>query len=343
MGCDYCVATDLPKVTMTAEVGRKAIDLFVDLAAGGKSIEFVFTGGEPFMASGLLGDMTRYARYCTLDAGMLPSFVVKTNGTLLTSRAIEYLKLNEAKVVVSIDGMSSTHDKHRLNQKQGCTHAKVVGNLYKVLQNEINCSVSVTVHPDASSQVLENVRYLHGLGIEQLSVGPAYGTVRWSVDQIAGLSASLLDVARFMRDVRQTAGSLEVGPLYKESEHVAGKLSGIWGCNAASTNLAFLPDGRIAGCSALGMLTTKFPELVLGDVFEGLNQEVTDRMVRLAQADAADRPKCQSCETAENCAGGCLAFDYATSASPFTPPRVYCNTIATIPVACDLAWGTSKD
>jgi len=147
-----------------------------------------------------------------------------------------------------------------------------------------------------------------------------------------------MDVAGYMREVNSKDYQIDVGPLYRESEHVGGILSDRWGCQAASTNLAFLPNGQVTGCSALAMLISRFPELVLGDVFDGLNQLGIDHLLRLAQARGQDRPACQGCHVAVNCTGGCLAINYSTSGLALTPPDVYCQTISTIPEAWRRAW-----
>jgi uncharacterized protein len=338
MACDYCAAVDLPKTTMQRDIGRKAIDLFVSLALGARSIDFVYSGGEPLCETNLLVDLTRYARRQTLSAGMSSSFVVKSNGTVLSKRIIDFLKLSEARLVVSVDGALEAHDKHRVTKTNCGTHAEATRTILAAIRNEINCSASLTVHPDVAEHVPENVRYLYDLGVRQIDIGPVYGTVSWSPEQIAALSQALNDVADFMQVVRRGGGQIEVGPLYQGSEHVGGKLAGCWGCKAAAATLAFLPDGQIAGCSALAMLSKKFPELIVGDVFGGIDQEAVSRVVQLAQATGEDRPSCRSCGAADNCSGGCLAFNYATRSSPLAPPDVYCATISQIPIAWERAW-----
>lgn len=326
---------------MSIEIGRKAIDMFVYLAEGGKSIEFIFTGGEPLTEYEVLEDLISYGQKCACEAGMQAFFVLKTNGTILNQNIIDFMRLNCIKVIVSIDGTSSVHDKHRRTTFGKGTHGIVCSNLQTLLKNQISCVASVTVHPDSSQSVLENVRYLNELGVEQIDIGPAYGTVTWSDIDCFNLSQSLMDVAGYIRGLSNRGYRISIGPLYQESEHVGGILSNLWGCHAASTNLAFLPNGQITGCSALAMLISKFPELILGDVFNGLDQLSIDRLIQLAQARGDDRPACKGCQTAINCTGGCLAINYSTSGVALTPPNVYCKTISTIPEAWRKAWGAT--
>jgi len=247
---------------MTIEIGRKAIDMFVYLSEGCKSIEFTFTGGEPLTNYDVLEDLVGYAQDCTRKVDMQVFFVLKTNGLILNQDIIDFIRLNGIKVVVSIDGIPSVHDKHRRTACGKGTHSAVCRNLQMLLENQVSCVASVTVHPDSSHLVLDNVRYLNEVGLEQFDIGPAYGTVTWADADSLNLSQSLMDVAGYIRKLSNNGCEIKIGPLYQESEHVGGILSNVWGCHAASKNLAFLPNGQVTGCSALAMLTSKFPKLV---------------------------------------------------------------------------------
>ena len=136
---------------------------------------------------------------------------------------------------------------------------------------------ALQVHPLATGTVREGVCFLQGLGVEQIDVGPVYGTVGWTDRQIKGLCTSLIETAQFVRDLRTSGHRLEVGPVYRDTEHVGGILSDRWGCHAASSHLAFLPTGQISGCSALAMLAEAFPHLIIGNAFAGLDQQSIDR------------------------------------------------------------------
>jgi len=153
------------------------------------------------------------------------------------------------------------------------------------------------------------------------------------------LNPLLTHVAAYAKGVRESGGVLEVGPLYRDSEHTGSQLCNSWGCGAASTNLAFLPEGQITGCSALAMLLPRFPVLLLGDVMRGLDGDAVTQLLSLAQAGPEHRLKCQKCSAATDCAGGCLAINYAESSSAFLPPDFYCQTISAIPKAWATLWG----
>ena len=91
MACDYCVARELPHVSMIEGLGRKAIDIFLELGEGAKSIEFVFSGGEPFLEFPLFERLVLYAEKRTRTFGVMANFTVKTNGTILNPAIKDFL------------------------------------------------------------------------------------------------------------------------------------------------------------------------------------------------------------------------------------------------------------
>lgn len=164
---------------MSPEVGEKALDLFVFLAEGATSIELTLTGGEPLLQFRIIERLVRYAERRASQAGMEPSVVLKTNGTVLSRPILKFMERHCSKVVVSIDGAARSHDAHRLNPRGAGTHDLVCRNIRLILENGIPCEASLTVHPGESNFLLENVRFVHELGVHQIEVGPAYGTVKW--------------------------------------------------------------------------------------------------------------------------------------------------------------------
>lgn len=337
ISCDYCIAKDLPRIAMTTQIGRAAIDLFLDLATGCSTVDFVFTGGEPLTEISLLSNLTEYARTQANNKGISPNFILKTNGIIANKKAFEYLNCFRPKVVISIDGDHEAHDAHRKIRNITNTHNIIIGNILKFIKSDMDCSASLTVHPDQAANVLDSVRFLRDLGIDEINIAPAYGTTHWSPEQISQLSKSIIDVAYFIRGAKG-----DVGPIYRNTVHVNKQLQGVWGCEAASTTLAFLPDGSIAGCSALAMLVASFPELILGNTSDGLDQTAIDYTIKLASATEIERPECAFCRTADNCAGGCLAFNLSSTLAPFSPPKIYCSTISIIPEAWNIAWNSSR-
>jgi radical SAM protein with 4Fe4S-binding SPASM domain len=211
------------------------------------------------------------------------------------------------------------------------------------MERGVECVASMTVHPSACATVLSNVRELQKLGVYRIDIRPAYGTVQWSEVESRQFAESLGELALLMKSERAKGCFLEIGPLYQESEHVGSQLRQVWGCKAGASNLAFLPDGSIASCSALAMLAPRFPLLLLGDVWNGVDSDAVRHLRQDAGAGVRRRALCKRCPTRDNCAGGCLAINYSTSGVPLQLPTFYCKTIAAIPEAWEMAWGAESE
>ena len=338
LACTYCIARDLTSSTLSSELGKKAIDLFLTLGKGAKDIEFTFTGGEPLVVFHLLELLTRYIDETCKQKNVKPSFVLKTNGTILNNAILHYIQFYNVRVVVSLDGTNRSHDKYRKNSLGENTHATVSRNISTLLQKKVPCLASITVHPTECNSVLENVRQLYVMGLRKIDVGPAYGTVKWSNSDCLALAQCLFDIAEYMKKVRESGDELDVGPLHQMTEHVNGQLEHQWGCHAGSTNLAFMPKGEIVGCSALAMLVHKMPDLVIGNVLSGIHREAFERFGELAHAGAENRITCINCGASPNCTGGCMAINLSESGKALTPPPFYCQTLTSIPSAWEIAW-----
>jgi len=325
---------------MSADLAHRAVNLFIFLAEGATSVEISFTGGEPLLRFSLLKTLSSHVERAAHAAKMDTRLVVKTNGTILNAEVIRFFRQFKMRVVVSIDGSPGVHDLYRRSCQGLGTYDVVSRNIQLMLENEVDCTASLTVHPQWSDSVLSNVQHLHRLGLKRIDVGPAYGTVEWDEQRAESLAQSLTAVASYMHEVNRESNELEVGPLYRDTEHVDGQLGNCWGCRAASSNIAILPDGRIAGCSALAMLVPTFPELVIGSVSKGIDVGAVTHLCELAQAGPDRRLVCRSCSAKTNCGGGCLAINYASTGAPLAPPSFYCRTIAAIPHAWHQAWGT---
>jgi uncharacterized protein len=338
MRCTYCIARNIENATMSTQIGQKAVDLFVSMSTGAKYIEFIFTGGEPTLEFDTLKYLAKYAEKISKVAEIEVIFVLKTNGILINEDVITFLRENNFRVVISIDGDSSVHDKFRKQTNKEETYYIITKNIKKMLDVGIPCTASYSIHPNHTFSIAENVKYLYDLGIKNIDIGPLYGTVEWNNESISNLINSLENVANFIQSVRRRGDYIEVVPLNKESEHVGGILADCWGCGAGLTKLAFLPNGKISGCSSLAMVAHKFPNLIIGDVDSGLNEIALENLQQQCQADIKDRNLCQNCETASNCSGGCCAINYAVNGAPFVAPPFYCKTIHSISRLWDIAW-----
>jgi uncharacterized protein len=200
----------------------------------------------------------------------------------------------------------------------------------------------MTVMPEDSRQLGENIRLLHEeLAINQFVLGFATH-VEWTDEQIANFGAGLCDAFDYFVDQRTVhrsrrirIGLFELGQL-NESFVDQGRMS--WGCGAGSGRLAISPDGTFHGCSKLAWGTnggSKNAPLPLGSVGTGFSKP--DNRLKLLDHTSGPRIKCHNCEIAAFCNGGCHAANIADTNDMFVPADYFCKLMFAQKHACDYA------
>jgi uncharacterized protein len=329
LSCTYCIARALEKMVMGVECGKSVIDMFISMSIGAKELEFIFTGGEPLLEFNTLRYLAKYADSNSRKLGMVPTFVLKTNGTILNEEITQFLKNFNFRVVISLDGLPKSHNEYRKTISGEPTHRIIADNAEYLLNKEVDCAASLTVHPNQSKAITDNVKFLYELGFRNIDVGPVYGTFDWNKCQILEFENSLKICAELIRDINRKE-YFEISPINKNSEHVGKVLDNIWGCKAGATNLAFLPNGQITGCSSLAMLVPEYPNHIIGNIDSGINENSLQDLFSYSQAKIENRNSCINCDTSSNCSGGCLAINLSVNSNALMPPQFYCKTISLI-------------
>jgi uncharacterized protein len=337
LACTYCIARNLEKMVMDVESGETAIDMFISMSTGAKELEFIFTGGEPLLEFSTLRHLTKYADRNSRQFGMIPIFILKTNGSILNDEITEFLKNYNFRVVISLDGLPENHNEFRKTFSGSPTHGIITGNVGVLLDKRVNCAASLTVHPNQAKNIVDNVKFLFDLGFRDIDIGPVYGTYNWNKRQLLEFENSLRNCAELIRNINKKE-YFEVSPINEKSEHVGEVLNNIWGCKAGATNLAFLPNGQISGCSSLAMLIPEYPNLVIGNIYSGINENSLHDFFSNTQANVENRTLCVNCNTKSNCSGGCVAINLSVNSDALTPPQFYCKTISLISDLWDIAW-----
>lgn len=311
---------------MNIETGCKAIDYVFYLSQGAKEINLVFTGGEPLLVTPLLRKIIRHAEDNAQIYGYHLNFYVKTNGSIVNTDVIELALEKRISFTVSVDGKHDVHDGRRVSRNGDVTHQQVVSNLKLLMDNGIECSCNVTVAPQCASDVIESIDYLVQIGVNNFTIGPAYGTVNWEQKQIIAFTDALQNLHHIYNS-HGNKNDVFINPIHNSHIHTNDYFSDCWGCEALHSNIAILPSGQICGCSALAYLSYQYPFLVIGDVQDGIDRKAEERMFEIIDARIEPRIQCQDCLINNNCYGGCYAINLSSNGVPFLPPPIYCKSI----------------
>ncbi|NJL35273.1 MAG: radical SAM protein [Chloroflexaceae bacterium] len=112
--CDYCYLPHLP-TDMTIETGQAAIDATLRSAQahGYRRIKLKYAGGEALLRFPFVAELHRYAEHATHMHGIGLDGVVLSNGTLLTAAMVNELQALGLRLMLSLDGVGTAHDRQR--------------------------------------------------------------------------------------------------------------------------------------------------------------------------------------------------------------------------------------
>ena len=115
--CRYCSYSGLynnrthSSERMDFTLAKKAIDFYIERSREAEKLCLSFYGGEPLLEYSLI---QKCVFYILEKKGEQPiTFVITTNGTLLTKEKFEFFVKNKFSIMVSLDGEKESHDVNR--------------------------------------------------------------------------------------------------------------------------------------------------------------------------------------------------------------------------------------
>ena len=316
---------------MESDICHKAIDLNLNMLRANQDLCIHFTGGEPLLNESLI-------RNCLLNFKDIKNinYRITTNGTLLNKDWFDLLSKYNFFVSISVDGIESAHNRHRIGSKNW--YNVIIANIGELKRHSIPFEVCISVHPDCVDMLVNGVEFLISIGVTRLSIAPVYSKViEWPSESVNNLCNSLMTISKIA-----SQKNIEVIPITSNCDHIGGKYTSIWGCGAGCNTLAVSPNGEIFGCSALAPYVSCFPLIKQGDVNSGLCTVQNQGLCSALQKDENSRTFCKLCDVMDDCAGGCPAINFAMTGDIYSAPDVYCSLIRATRVAWQARYG-NKD
>jgi uncharacterized protein len=155
--CRYCYVGEKRHERMPEEVGRQAIDFFLDRT---QQLELRYFGGEPLLEPGLLQALVVYAEAEATRRQRRVSHVVITNGTLLTEELAHFCARHRIGCSLSLDGGQRSQDANRIHRSGRGSFADVEHNIAHLLRYVPFVHVVSVVGPDNVAFLAEGIDYL---------------------------------------------------------------------------------------------------------------------------------------------------------------------------------------
>jgi uncharacterized protein len=289
--CDYCYVHQSGQA-MTQDTGRAAVDATLRSAQanGYRAVKLKYAGGEPTLNFALVTRLHDYACEQTSRVGLELRETLLSNGVALTDEMIAWLRGEQVRLMISLDGLGANHDVQRHFADGRGTSELVIGAIERALVAGLKPYLSITVSADNARDLPQVVGFALGHGLLfNLNFVRFDAGVTGLRDIIAGVRAAF-DVI---------AANLPPYPLTSILDRANFAVPHVHPCGAGHDYLVIDPSGRVARCQM------EFDQSV-ADVWDD------DPLVAVRAASTGfravavdEKDECRDCSWRYACGGGC--------------------------------------
>lgn len=315
--CKYCY---VPKNndSMPYDLATKTITkLLRDTKKhGGHHIEINFAGGECLLQFGKLMKLVGFGKSQAENMGMKISFVIITNGVLLTDAIAKTLKENNIKVIVSVDGLDEYHDSQRIFTNGSGSFKYVARGLEHLVNNGISPRINVTITKYNVKNMPELTKFLLE---KKCTIN--FGLVRDSFTSGKSPRASMEDLFKYLKKSYQL-----IAEKHGKDLNVSDFLNGInfngpgmVKCRMGHSYITVKHDGNIVSCPM--NFTTNIGTIRDKDIIQTIQK---GNFIRPRGLSVDGKTKCGNCQWKYHCKGGC-PLDVFLATGSYYNPSPYCE------------------
>lgn len=326
--CKYCFAEEGEyhgkRELMSAEVGKKAIDMLIKASGKRKNLEIDFFGGEPLMNFDVVKQIVEYARSLEAQHGKNFRFTITTNGILLDDEKLDYINKNMHNLVLSIDGRKEVNDRMRPRAGGQGSYDNIVPKFQKAAESRSQTDYYVrgtfTRH---NLDFSEDVMHLADLGFKQISVEPVVADLSEDYAiQASDLPAIFKEYENLTNKIMQRRENGQWFNFFHFMIDLTGGpcvIKRLVGCGSGTEYLAVAPSGDLYPCHQF----VGRPEFKMGTVDTGVVN--TDIRHKFENCNVYSKPACKECWARFYCSGGCVANSYNTHGDLISPYEIGCE------------------
>lgn len=325
LNCAYCFGETYhrEKLLMSQEVAEKSVDFIIENSKNQKELSISFFGGEPFLNFPVIEHTVQYAQDTGKTNGKHFSFHVTTNGTLLNSKTIEFLKENNFSLIISLDGPKEVNDSLRPFVSGKGSYETVCKNIQEIQSHGDDFQFTIrSTFTRKTLDVDKLVMHIAGLGCRDISVEPCATKIedlqikeedlvelRHHYDMLAERYLNEIICGRYFSFFH----------LKQMMDQTHRKTFRLTQCGAGNGYLAVGADGKLYPCHRF----VGQKEYVMGDVFNGIKNRDIQRA--FLAANVINKEKCMRCWARYICGGGCHAYAIMFNKNILQPYDVECE------------------
>jgi uncharacterized protein len=316
LACPYCLAGANQKMpAMDDAIAFRSVDLAFAMPEA-KVLAFEFAGGEPFLKYDLMKRLVAYIRSHPGARTRTVFLSIQTNCTLITEERVKWLRDNDIRVGISLDGGAQAQNRSRPQVNGKESFSKLMQGIELLKAGGISFGGLVVLNranignPDELAQFMLDHR-IHGFRINPVAyLGEArrnWSAVGLEQDEIIAFFKAFLSGIVRRGDVilENNVNSMCRFLTSKQRRTRCMRAE----CGAGDTFQSVAANGDIYPCGR----ATQSPGLRLGNIFDdgvaslSAPARVSERIAELRTRRPRDFDDCARCSYRQLCQAGCSA------------------------------------
>ena len=161
LDCPYCYINKT-KGSMTWDIAKRAIDALTETAVleNRPGVLIKLAGGEPLLKFPLIKRVVEYGKQHGEKYGIKNQFHLITNGTLITKEVARFIKENDVRISISLDGIDAYNDQQRCYPDQKGSFEIVDKNIGMLMGHGITPFILITITSHSLAGLPDFTRYL---------------------------------------------------------------------------------------------------------------------------------------------------------------------------------------
>jgi uncharacterized protein len=322
--CTYCRDRDFDqggKRVMSRQVLQALVSSLALLPGDIQRMHWL--GGEPILAG--LDFFREVIRLQQAHPNKRWINTIQTNGTLINSEWAEFLKENDFKVGVSVDGTSQTHDADRINLAGSGSYHKVMNGVHTLRKYGINPSVICVVTKLNAHLGTQMLRGLVESGFTKIAFNAFYNTATDAL--VDPFAVSDQAWTHFLKDIFEEwivldRADVQIRELDSMIAWTRGRVSRSCVFRGSCSSWMLVDhDGKIYPCERLGR-TTQFGNVTSVTSFAEILETSAHRAFTTQTLQTPK--KCLECPMKDFCHNGCVA--HRIEDGDTSPHYAYCGS-----------------
>lgn len=327
--CKYCFACaeHSEQPVMSMETVQNIIRFIRH--TGQKSGTIEFAGGEALVAFDFIKKTVQMVKEQIPESEAKISFAIQTNAVLLDEEKLQFIKENDIRIGISLDGNKETNDKTRVYASGKGTYEDIYKAMLRMDEAGVKHGIISVATPENMNQIPEMMEHYKGLGRTSVKFNPIFEIGR-AKENWSSLAVSpdeyLKAQEKNLRYVEEEKEPVVDGNLKYFLRHMTSLIKPfrcmVSDCGAGSSFFTFGTDGSVYACSRY----RGDKRFLLGNVNDGLLPENIHNEAReqMCARKVSQIPQCSQCEFRHFCEGGC-SIDSFVHSGDWNSPYPWCE------------------